>query len=77
MSKIRLQIESLEVESFDTVEAPQERGTVRGQEGTAQATWCGEESCDGTCATHCWGGGCEVDEHGPTVSDCTAFVYCG
>jgi len=77
MAKIQLDLDSLQVESFDTTEMREERGTVRGQEGTMEQTWCGEESCDGTCYTHCWGGGCEVDDHGPSVGSCTAVVYCG
>jgi hypothetical protein len=74
MAKIKLDLDALQIESFDTVATPKDRGTVRGQEGTEQYTWC-QESCAGTCGTHCWGA-CGPDEHGPTVTECTQILNC-
>jgi hypothetical protein len=77
MAKIKLDLDSLQIESFDTVAPPETHGTVRGHDGTERQTWCGEESCDGTCYTHCWGGcGDGGGEHGPSVTSCTAILNC-
>jgi len=77
MAKITLDLDALQIESFDTVAPPEDAGTVRGHEGTVEQTWCGEESCDGTCYTHCWGGDCDLHgPHGPTVSYCTQILNC-
>lgn len=48
MSKIKLTLESLRVESFDTAAAGEDRGTVAAYAATAATkcqTWCGPE-CD-------------------------------
>jgi hypothetical protein len=46
MHKLRLTVDDLRVESFDTTRAPEEKGTVFG----VQATYWGEASCyDPTC----------------------------
>lgn len=46
MHKLRLAVDDLRVESFDTTRAPEEKGTVFG----VQATYWGEASCyDPTC----------------------------
>lgn len=73
MAKIKLNVDALEIESFDTVEMTQERGTVVAH--SDRATIC-EESCAGTCYTHCWGGGCDSGDHGPTVAYCTQILDC-
>ena len=57
MKKLRLALDDLRVESCETVPPSRSRGTVRGQDVT-ENTWCGQESCDGTCYTDCWGLGC-------------------
>jgi len=76
MNKMKLDLDALQIESFDTSEAREERGTVRGHDATEDLTFC-QESCAGTCATHCWGlcngGG---DEHGPSVTTCTKILNC-
>ena len=51
MRKLKLDLDCLVVESFDTRPARAEGGTVFGQ-----ATF--GESCEGTCYTDCWGGTC-------------------
>jgi hypothetical protein len=73
MAKIKLDVDSLQIESFDTTEVALERGTVVGH--SDRWTVC-QESCDGTCYTHCWGGDCGGDDHGPTVSYCTQILNC-
>ncbi len=76
MAKIRLDLEALEIESFDTTDAHAEgRGTVRGHM-TERVTIC-QDSCEGTCYTHCWGGDCDSDgPHGPTEGYCTMMGDC-
>jgi hypothetical protein len=48
MRKLKLQVDSLEVQSFHTSHGVPRPGTVR-----AHATY--GESCEGTCNTDCWG----------------------
>ena len=54
MKKMRLELEELAVESFETAGMPAERGTVQGQEITARCSdflaECTERTCGGyTC----------------------------
>jgi hypothetical protein len=56
MTKIRLNLDRIEVESFPTASVPDERGTVEANFRSRPGdTWCGEEcytlyfSCGGTC----------------------------
>lgn len=50
MKKLRLDLDSLEVESFDTAEADEKRGTVQ-----ARATaYPGGPSCVNTCNVNDW-----------------------
>lgn len=63
--KIRVDVNELEVESFETVEVEEERGTVQGYGGswgcsvtcyscgpqTCAGNTCQFESCDGVCDT--------------------------
>ena len=64
MRKIRLELESLEVETFSTAEAQPPRGTVRGhwsQLGTCDAvvaTCQLNGTCAWTCGSRCTGTGC-------------------
>jgi len=71
MNKMKLDLESLQIESFDTSEAREDRGTVNGHESEAGHSYAG------TCGTHCWGlcggGG---DDHGPSVTQCTQILNC-
>lgn len=59
MRKMKLEIGTLQVESFPTLQAPPERGTVDGAEGTLRTNQCGScagFTCDGaTCVTSCGG----------------------
>ena len=73
MAKIKLDIDALQIETFDTTETASERGTVLGHSN--RDTIC-QESCMGTCYTHCWGGDCGSDGHGPTVTACTLILNC-
>lgn len=69
MRKLRLAIDELRVESFDTIRAAEEKGTVFG----VQATYFGEPSCyDPTCVgfnTCTCGDSCEG-----TCGDETCFL---
>ena len=60
MKKMRLDLESLDVEAFATSEAEGERGTVQGhwsQVGTCDAAFVATCQVNGTCAWTC-GSGC-------------------
>lgn len=69
MHKLKLDLDKLRVESFDTAKAGDARGTVRGAEATYDAgcqtwesPWCGYQthevgSCGGGCTTGGTGGG--------------------
>jgi hypothetical protein len=52
MKKIRLDVESLEVTSFDTEQLPERRGTVRGAQ-TMFGGWCAEDQDPFTAAPPC------------------------
>ncbi|HEX5870427.1 MAG TPA: hypothetical protein VFY65_08430, partial [Longimicrobium sp.] len=45
---IKLDVEALEVESFDTAEKPSGRGTVHGAQSTE--VWCTGGECTGLCS---------------------------
>jgi hypothetical protein len=58
MKKLRLELDSLAVESFDTAAAQKPKGTVFGEQCTcntmcAQQTCPGCPTCDNTCAYTC------------------------
>jgi len=69
MRKLKLDLDTLRVESFGTAASPDERGTVRGAEVTLNAdcetwenAWCGYQtyemqSCGGGCTGGTGGGG--------------------
>lgn len=61
MERIRLNIDDLRVESFDTTSEPppKGRGTVFGQATEVDQTQCCSNVC-GTAETHCWGN-CETE----------------
>lgn len=65
MRKIRLDIDELEVESFEPGSGDAARGTVRGH-GTQYG------SCQGSCVYTCGGRTCEA----PCVVDPTLYVTC-
>ncbi|HEU4882591.1 MAG TPA: hypothetical protein VFT45_10110 [Longimicrobium sp.] len=87
MGKIRLEIETLHVESFTPAEAPMLRGTVHGMaslywedcnesETCPGAGWpCGpsEQSCGGTCYEHTCHPGCGG---GGGTGGCSAVTLC-
>jgi hypothetical protein len=62
MKKLRLRLEDLRIDSFTTTQAQDEKGTVFGEQCTAEtACTCpdcptGDASCDGTCDASCDGG---------------------
>lgn len=53
MPKLTLQVEQLEVESFETAHEIPGRGTVRAHATDADATCAGHYTCDDTCAQTC------------------------
>ncbi|HEX9937655.1 MAG TPA: hypothetical protein VGB15_11055 [Longimicrobium sp.] len=78
MAKIRLDLDTLRIESFDTI-APSadERGTVQAFDSSDRESIC-QESCAGTCYTHCWGA-CDAGDtyhHGATVTACSQIIDC-
>jgi len=88
MKKLRLDLESLAVESFDTVvEAEADRGTVRGRDSVTEpqepdsiAATCtcpppNTASCGGTCDWTC-GGGCTVAASCGQTCDHTCWNSC-
>ena len=56
MLKLKLEIESLDVQSFETVDAPPPDGTVFGLSGAVTCNSC--DSCDPTCAGETGGWSC-------------------
>jgi hypothetical protein len=54
-NKLKLQLEDLAVDSFDTTAAEKPRGTVFGEQCTCytQCTCPGCPTCDGTCPNTC------------------------
>jgi hypothetical protein len=58
MRKLRLQLESLAVESFTTADERDTRGTINARSGDTQADSCADNTCFQTCAgSTCNGGG--------------------
>jgi len=48
MSKLKLTVESLRVETFETSDEAGTRGTVLANDSLSNDTWCGEWGCDST-----------------------------
>jgi hypothetical protein len=87
MRKMRLDLDSLFVESFDTTAAPADAGgTVHGNAVTFQS-YCSDgrtciDTCDGTCDTDCGTCAseclsCESYCSCPTVCGSCAYTMCG
>lgn len=55
MKKLKLNVEALAVESFDTTRAGRQTGTVVGEQCTCYTvcTCPGQNTCDNTCAATC------------------------
>jgi hypothetical protein len=80
MAKLRLNLDQLTVDSFDTADKPAKKGTVFGEQCTCW-TNCGQETCpgyptcDGTCAQESCGGSCyntecsTCDTCNPTIAN--------
>jgi hypothetical protein len=69
MRKLKLDLDCLVVDSFDTKPVRAGGRTVFGQEMIAESDTCGGGSCDGTCYTDCWGLSC------PACGE-TALAFC-
>ena len=90
MRKLRLQLEDLRIDSFDTTPAPKEKGTVFGEQCTCytQCTCPGcptcanyvtcDASCNGTCDASC-NGTCGASCNGTCGATCdwTCGFTCG
>jgi hypothetical protein len=78
MNKLKLDLEELSVESFDTTPAPRrEGGTVFGQQCTCytQCTCPGCPTCDASCNGTCGGtcaGSCDASCNGTCGGTCAA-----
>ena len=90
MKKIRLDLQKLRVDSFDTVPSLQARGTVRGAGEDTNESGCIIQSCGVTCPISCDPscprGGCdtlegcnETNESGCIIQSCgvTCHITCG
>jgi hypothetical protein len=87
MKKIRLDLDTLSVDSFNTTTTPEERGTVQGHippdtywrycsDGITCVDSCEYESCNGTCAaTDC--GTCAATQCGTCNDPSCCPTYCG
>lgn len=75
MRKLRLQLDDLRIDSFDTTHAQQAKGTVFGEQCTCytQCTCPGcpscDESCNGTCDVSCFDT-CDVSCDGTCYKTC-------
>ena len=67
MKKIKLNVDGLRVESFETERAAEGTGTVRAAEAASGRPWTCDPSCDFTCDTMACP--CRVSEH-PTMCYC-------
>ncbi|HVG45466.1 MAG TPA: pinensin family lanthipeptide [Longimicrobium sp.] len=77
MKKLALKLEELAVTSFETSRAPDERGTVHGNDATRGNTCAGtcgfscagtcDISCNASCISTCPAAPCNFSEEGPSV----------
>ena len=70
MEKLRLRLDDLRVDSFETVKRESEKGTVFGEQCTCW-TQCGQNTCPGcpTCGASC-NGTCEYSCNGTCYETC-------
>jgi hypothetical protein len=73
--KLKLNLEDLSVDSFDTVRSGKARGTVFGEQCTCW-TYCGQNTCPGcpTCDGTC-NGTCAGDTCAGTCNSCAESCY--
>ncbi|HEX6042547.1 hypothetical protein [Longimicrobium sp.] len=84
MQKLKLNLEDLSVDSFDTTRSERPKGTVFGEQCTCytQCTCPGcptcDASCNGTCYASC-NGTCDVSCNGTCAGTCGDSCYdtCG
>lgn len=76
--KLKLRLEDLEVDAFQTTAVPDERGTVRGQQCTCPGSPTCDATCDGglSCFDTCLVSCVTCDYVNPTCFpyDCTTFA---
>jgi hypothetical protein len=76
MAKLKLQLEDLTIDSFDTSPAKKEKGTVFGEQCTCW-TYCGQNTCPGcpTCGNTC-NGTCDASAcNGTCDASCNGTCY--
>jgi len=79
MQKLKLQLEDLAIDSFETSPPQKPKGTVFGEQCTCytQCTCPGCPTCDASCNGTC-GGTCEASCNGTCGNTCwTCGVSCG
>jgi hypothetical protein len=82
MRKLSLDLDDLQVETFDTTASGSKRGTVVGQEttwGTCNSGACSEGGtwCGNTCDTTCNADLCDCTYGGPYNTTCDVNLTCG
>jgi hypothetical protein len=84
MAKLKLHLDALSVESFDTTGAEKAKGTVFGEQCTCytQCTCPGCPTCDNTCAYTCDDATCPAcptcaASCNGTCQYCESYDYCG
>jgi hypothetical protein len=83
MGKLKLDLDTLRVETFDTAARTEERGTVRGAEhtydadcGTLEHPWCGYQTHEiAGCGNHSGTGGTGGSGN-PTAGDTCLYASC-
>ena len=75
MNKLKLRLDDLQVDTFQTTSAPKQKGTVFGEQCTCW-TYCGQNTCPGcpTCNASC-NGSCDVSCNGSCAVTCDASCY--
>lgn len=76
MNKMKLRLEDLSVDSFDTTRAARERGTVFGEQYCSCGGTCaGQPTCDVTCPQTCDDWSCNESCEG-TCAGWTCITRC-
>ncbi len=77
MRKLRLQLDDLRIDSFDTTPVEKAKGTVFGEQCTCytQCTCPGCPTCDGTCPNTCDDASCVATCHASCNGTCDASCW--
>ena len=77
MNKLKLRLDDLQVDTFQTTAVRKEKGTVFGEQCTCW-TYCGQNTCPGcpTCDASC-NGTCDASCNGTCATNCNCTSdYC-